>query len=85
MGNKLQISITGPTKSGKTTVAQKVVDCLRENGFDVNWNVEDEVRKIGMNWLNALDAVSESTTITVIEKTVKTDINESLNYRVKKQ
>lgn len=90
MANKIKIKISGPVNSGKTTIAQKIVDLLRENGFDVNWvidseyNNEYEARKSGLNLLNALESISDKTTITVSEKTIKTDINESLNYRVKK-
>jgi tRNA uridine 5-carbamoylmethylation protein Kti12 len=90
MEKKIEIKIVGPIGIGKTTIAQEIVDMLRDRGFDVKWDVgpdykkEDEVRKDGMERLNALESVSERTPITVSEVDTKNDINESLNYRVKK-
>ena len=90
MEKKIEIKIIGPIGAGKTTIAQEIVDMLRDKGFEVKWDVspdykkEEEARKDGMERLYALEKISERTPITVSEVDTKNDINESLNYRVKK-
>ncbi len=90
MEKKIEIKIMGPIGTGKTTIAQEIVDVLRDKGFDVKWDVspdykrEDEARKDGMERLDALEKIAERTPITVSEINTKNDINESLNYRIKK-
>ena len=88
MENGIQIVIMGPPASGKTTVAQEMVDKLRDLGFAVKWDVkpdyesESKARKAGLNRLNRLEAVMEKTPIIVKEIITKRDFNASLNYRV---
>ncbi len=90
MEKRIEIKIMGPVGAGKTTIAQEIVDVLRDKGFDVKWDVspdykrEDEARKDGMERLDALEKIAERTPITVSEINTKNDINESLNYRIKK-
>ncbi len=86
--NGIQIQIIGALGSGKTRVAQEIVDTLREKGLAVKWDVtpdyksESEARLSGVDRLNALENVSDKSTIVVREIEVKKDFNASLNYRV---
>jgi len=63
MEKKIEIKIMGPIGTGKTTIAQEIVDVLRDKGFDVKWDVspdykrEDEARKDGMERLDALEKI----------------------------
>lgn len=86
--NGLQIQIIGAFGSGKTRIAQEVVDMLREKGFAVKWEVskedksEAEARMSGSDRLNALENIADKSTVVVKEVEVKKDFNASLNYRV---
>lgn len=86
--NGIQIQIIGAFGCGKTRVAQEIVDTLREKGFAVKWEVtseyktESDARITGINRLNALEDISDKSTIVVKEIEVKKDFNASLNYRV---
>jgi Ni2+-binding GTPase involved in maturation of urease and hydrogenase len=86
--NGIQIQIIGALGSGKTRVAQEIVDTLREKGLAVKWDVspdyqnESEARLTGVDRINALESVSDKSTIVVKEIEVKKDFNASLNYRV---
>ena len=80
----------GAAGSGKTTVAQEVVEALRNQGFAVKWSIkpdyetERDATKTGFERLKRLEAVSDKTTIVVKEMLIKSDFNASLNYRVEK-
>lgn len=84
----IQIQIIGPFGSGKTRVAQEIVDTLREKGLAVKWDVtpdhksESEARLTGTDRLNALEKIADKSTIIVREVQAKKDFNASLNYRV---
>ena len=86
--NGLQIQIIGAFGSGKTRVAQEIVDTLREKGFAVKWDVSEEhktesdARVTGADRLNALENIADKSTIVVKEIEVKKDFNALLNYRV---
>lgn len=86
--NGLQIQIIGAFGSGKTRVAQEIVDALREKGFAVKWEVskedetESQARLSGLDRLKALENIIDKSTIIVKEVEVKKDFNASLNYRV---
>lgn len=86
--NGLQIQIIGAFGSGKTRVAQEIVDALREKGFAVKWEVskedetESQARLSGLDRLKALENIIDKSTIIVKEIEVKKDFNASLNYRV---
>lgn len=88
MENGIQIVIMAAAGSGKTTIAQEVVDGLRNLGFAVKWDVkpdyktEQEARKTGLERLERIEAISDKATIVVKEMQVKKDFNVSLNYRV---
>jgi molybdopterin-guanine dinucleotide biosynthesis protein len=86
--NGIQIQIIGAADSGKTRVAQEIVDTLRNKGLAVKWEVtpdfktEAEARLEGIDRLNALENVSDKSTIIVKEVRAFKDFNASLNYRV---
>ena len=86
--NGIQIQIIGAPDGGKTRVAQEIVDTLRNRGLAVKWDVspayktESEARLDGMDRLNALENVSDKSTIIVKEIRAFKDFNASLNYRV---
>ena len=86
--NGIQIQIIGPFGSGKTRVAQEIVDALRSKGLAVKWDVspdhinETDARIDGINRINALERISDKSTIVVKEIQATKDFNASLNYRV---
>lgn len=88
MENLVEIIVVGSVKSGKTNVAQEIVDNLRNLGFNVRWETkpkhsnEKDVRKEGLERLQQLEAITDKTNIVVKEKTIKRDFNALLNYRV---
>jgi hypothetical protein len=89
MSNVIQINVIGSLGTGKSTIEQEIVDSLRNLGFAVKWDVkpdyktEEEARVTGMDRLNRLEKVADTTTVVVKSLKVKKDFNESLNYRVK--
>jgi adenylate kinase family enzyme len=88
MDNGIQIVIVGAAGTGKTTVAQEIVDTLRNLGFSVKWdvkpdhNTEQEARKEGIERLRSIESVSDKSPIVVKEVQARKDFNASLNYRV---
>jgi uridine kinase len=86
--NGIQIQIIGAVGSGKTRVAQEIVDILREKGLAVKWDVspdyksEIDTRMDGNNRLQALESISNKSTIIVKEIQAHKDFNAALNYRV---
>ena len=86
--NGIQIQIIGAFGSGKTRIAQEIVDTLRDKGLAVKWEVakedktEAQARMTGSDRLNALENIADKSTIVVKEIEVKEDFNASLNYRV---
>jgi len=88
MKNGIRIEISGLADTGKTIVAQEVVDALRKLGFAVKWDVtpdyddEQDARKTGITRLEKIEKFADKSTIIVKEIKIK-DLNASLNYRVK--
>lgn len=89
MENEIQILVMGSIASGKSTIAQEIVSALRNQGFDVKWEVkpdyetEEQATKEGTERLNRLEAITNKAIIVVKEVQVQKDFNASLNYRVK--
>lgn len=88
--NGIQIQIIGAVGSGKTRIAQEIVDTLREKGLAVKWDVtpdhksETEARIDGADRLNALENIADKSTVIVKEIQAARDFNACLNYRVEK-
>jgi len=86
--NGIQIQIIGAFGSGKTRIAQEIVDALRERGLAVKWDVspdhktEADARIDGANRLNALETIADKSTVIVKEIQAARDFNACLNYRV---
>jgi len=86
--NGIQIQIIGAFGSGKTRIAQEIVDTLREKGLAVKWDVspdhktEADARIDGSDRLNALENVADKSTVIVKEIQAAKDFNAALNYRV---
>jgi Ni2+-binding GTPase involved in maturation of urease and hydrogenase len=88
MGNTIHITVTGPYNSGKTAISQEIVDTLRKLGLAVKWEVkpmfetEQDARITGVERLEKLETLSDTTTVVIKEVTVKKDFNSVLNAKV---
>jgi molybdopterin-guanine dinucleotide biosynthesis protein len=88
MQNTIHITVTGPYNSGKTAISQEIVDTLRKLGLAVKWEVkpmfetEQEARITGVDRLEKLEILSDTTTVVIKEVTVKKDFNSVLNAKV---
>jgi ABC-type oligopeptide transport system ATPase subunit len=82
---KVEIAIIGNANSGKTTIAQEIVELLRDVGFEVEWDVkpdyetEKDVKKdvkkeliVLAERMKRVKALANKTIITVKERTLGT-------------
>jgi uridine kinase len=55
MENQITIQIIGKSNTGKTTIAQEIVDLLRTQKFNVEWNTKPDSNSENGARRNSLD------------------------------